>query len=133
MSIAVQMQRTHVKAAMLVSRHAQSIVMNATREINFKADTARYCILPDGNATEFPKLDAELVRRRIAAQYVPMRAGGRIYRIPKRQLTKLPKDARGRYLGDDESGHTIYSLPLQYINEVAEAGWVWLDIVQEIK
>lgn len=69
-----------------------------------------YCILPSGNRSEFGNLDAELKKRGVAADYADLHAGGRLYRIPQTELPKLPKDEKGPYLGDDDSGHTIYPL-----------------------
>jgi hypothetical protein len=78
-----------------------------------------YCILPGGNAEEFPELDAELKRRGIKATFTPIR-GGRIYRIDRNYVPKLPVDRWKRgddkgtndpYLGDDHSGHSIYYIP----------------------
>lgn len=68
------------------------------------------CILPSGNAGEFSKLDDELIKRGIAFGVANMPNGGRIYKIPEDQLHKLPQDEQGPYLGDDDSGHTIYPI-----------------------
>ena len=73
--------------------------------------TDLYCILPSGNADEFPQLDSELIRRGVAAKYCESRHGSRIYWIPNSELGKLPVDDKGAYLGDDNSGHSIYPLP----------------------
>lgn len=70
----------------------------------------QYCILPSGNATEFPRLDSELKRRGVKASFAPLPNGGRLYRIPGAEQRKLPRDAGGRYLGDDNSGRSIYPL-----------------------
>lgn len=68
----------------------------------------RYCGLPDGNATEFPWLDQELRAREVAAEYLDLESGGRCYRIPEKDMRKMPKDTRGHYLGDDNQGYSIY-------------------------
>jgi hypothetical protein len=75
-----------------------------------------YCILPSGNVEEFGCLDGELVKREVAAQYCGFKrriigGGGRIYRVPKTDLHKLPKDGDSPYLGNDESGHSMYEMP----------------------
>jgi hypothetical protein len=67
----------------------------------------RYCILPGGNSPEFPDLDAELNDRGIKASVSALKNGGRLYRIPKVDVSKLPSDEKGHYLGDEDSGHTI--------------------------
>jgi hypothetical protein len=67
-----------------------------------------YCILPSGNQHEFPQLDAELLKRGVKASISDMSAGGRIYRFE--DLAGLPSDEKGPYLGDDESGHSLYPL-----------------------
>lgn len=69
----------------------------------------KYCILPSGNSSEFPELDAELMRRGVTADYSSMSGGGRIYRI-RRGMRKLPRDDKGPYLGNDNSGHSIYAM-----------------------
>lgn len=71
-----------------------------------------YCILPGGNQAEFLDLDIELSKRKVAAKYCETRVGTRIYWIPADELSKLAHDERGPYLGDDDSGHSIYPLPL---------------------
>lgn len=73
-------------------------------------DKYLYCILPSGNSKNFPELDAELFRRKIEAKIGILRQGGRIYCIPEKEVSKLPIDEKGHYLGDDIAGHTIYPL-----------------------
>jgi hypothetical protein len=72
----------------------------------------KYCILPGGNSPEFHELDLELIRRGIKAKYCESRTETRIYCIPECDLEKLPFDKSGPYLGNDNSGHSIYDLPL---------------------
>jgi hypothetical protein len=68
------------------------------------------CILPSGNRYEFANLDAELKKRGITAEIKNLKRGGRIYRIQDSQLHLLPHDELGPYLGDDDSGHSIYEI-----------------------
>ena len=81
-----------------------------------------YCILPSGNREDFPALDAELARRGVRWSFLELRSGGRIYRIPVSELEKLPWDEehQERYLGDDDSGHSIYRLSEPEIRSLAE-------------
>lgn len=68
-----------------------------------------YCWLPGGNREEFPELDNELFRRGIDAYVLDFPDGSsRVYRITCEDLHKLPKDKTGHYLGNDNSGHSIY-------------------------
>lgn len=84
----------------------------------------QYCILPSGNASEFPELDAELQARQVHSDYWQLDSGGRIYRIHPSGLTNLPQDDQGPYLGTDNSGHSIYSMPDPAYNERwAGNGW----------
>ena len=89
----------------------------------------KYCILPGGNAREFPQLDKELMKRRVKAEICRLIQGGRIYRIPVSQLGRLPKDEKGPYLGDDERGHSIYRCEDDY-GDFRE-GRPWLPITAE--
>ena len=59
---------------------------------------------------EFSRLDAELADRRIAAAYALTTANGRLYRIARHDVSRLPWDDNGPYLGDDDSGHSVYPL-----------------------
>jgi hypothetical protein len=70
----------------------------------------RGCILPSGNAAEFPKIDAELQRREIKPLVRHHDTGARTYLILDRDIPKLPTDERGPYLGDENSGHAIYPI-----------------------
>jgi len=86
-----------------------------------EASEFRYCVLPSGNREDFPALDAELARRGVRWSFLELRPGGRIYRIPDSELEKLPWDEehQERYLGDDDSGHTIYRLSEPEIRSLA--------------
>lgn len=69
-----------------------------------------YCFLPAMNSQEFPDLDEELRKRQVVAQAAELRdGGGRVYRVHRSCLNKLPRDEKGPYLGDDESGHGLYN------------------------
>ena len=87
-----------------------------------------YCQLPAGNAREFPRLDEELRKRRVKAEICRLIQGGRIYRIPVSQLSRLPKDEKGPYLGDAESGHTIWAFKDDHDYEDFREGRPWLPI-----
>jgi len=84
----------------------------------------QYCILPSGNESEFPELDAELQERQVHSDFWQLKNGGRIYRIHPSGLTKLPYDEKGPYLGTNNSGHSIYSMPDPSYNDLwAGDGW----------
>lgn len=72
-----------------------------------------YCFLPSANSDEFPDIDRELREREVVAQAAEVRngggGGGRVYRVHRSCLGKLPQDEDGPYLGDDESGHSLYN------------------------
>lgn len=70
-----------------------------------------YCQLPSLNRGEFQELDEELKRRNIKVEIKELVTGGRIYRIREEELYLLPTDEKGPYLGDDNSGHSIYRMP----------------------
>jgi hypothetical protein len=70
-----------------------------------------YCYLYPLNAGEFPGLDAEIRKRGVAAEFAEHKSGGRTYRVSGDSLDKLPKDEKGPYLGDDNSGHGLYEWP----------------------
>ena len=72
--------------------------------------TYQYCSLPSGNASEFPELDDEIIQRGIVAHFSAFESGGRMYRIAEEEMTKLPHDERGPYLGTDNSGHSMYPI-----------------------
>lgn len=76
------------------------------------------CLLPAGNRAEFPKLDAELTRRGITAIVTDLSTGGRVYQIPDEQTQLLPTDERGAYLGDSDSGHSIYEIEICFYEEI---------------
>ena len=92
----------------------------------------RFCILPEGNRSEFIELDNELLLRKVRASYWEF-GGGRIYRISVKELYKLPgyPAADGRvaapYLGDDDSGHSIYKMSQQGLDSFGKKQ-KWVDI-----
>lgn len=81
------------------------------------------CYLPEGNRGEFMKIDDELGRRRIRVMVIDEAGWGRIYLIADEDLRKLPTDEKGPYLGDDNSGHSIYEMDL---------GW-WMETLRNFK
>ncbi len=85
----------------------------------------KYCILPGGNASEFPGLDSEIIGRGVVADYSELASGGRIYRIRK-GLRKLPRDEKGHYLGDDNSGHSVYNMGKadEYKSDIGGSDWI---------
>ena len=80
-----------------------------------------YCILPSGNSHEFSSLDGELRRRKVRSSYMRF-ADGRVYRIHAVDSGLLPKDEKGRYLGDEGSGHSIY--PIEKGTKFTKGPWV---------
>lgn len=74
------------------------------------------CILSGGNSSEFPELDSELTKRGIEIIFREIRHGGRIYFFKDEDIEKLPKDEKGPYFGDDESGHSIYEVSEELID-----------------
>lgn len=68
-----------------------------------------YCFLPDANSEEFPELDVELRRRGVIAEVAEVEGGGgRVYRVHRSCLSKLPRDEKGPYIGSDDSGHFLF-------------------------
>lgn len=80
-----------------------------------------YCILPSGNASEFPRLDRELKRRQITSWYATLPAGGRLYKIAHEDIHKLPHDEHCSYVGDAKNGHSVYPMrdPEAYVKELS--------------
>lgn len=89
-----------------------------------------YCILPSGNRSEFFELDCELIRRGVDASITVLASGGRIYRIPESDLGLLPFDEKGPYLGDDNSGHSIYKMSTADYNRCEWGGSDWISLLQ---
>jgi hypothetical protein len=89
-----------------------------------------YCILPSGNREEFFELDLELIRRGTDSSISMLETGGRIYRIPDTDLSKLPTDDKGPYLGNDNSGHSIYKLDDAEYNRTSWGGTSWISLNQ---
>lgn len=87
----------------------------------------RYCILPGGNSDEFLELDSELINRKISAQYSNLIGNGRLYYIPEQDLDKLPFDEKGPYLGNDNSGHSIYLMDLDGSSKhLGPFNWIYI-------
>ena len=81
----------------------------------------KYCLLPGGNANEIPVLIKELKSRQIEFQvFFELRDNfsGFLFQIPNTELSKLPSDKKGPYLGDDESGHSIYNLDIETVKKM---------------
>lgn len=89
-----------------------------------------YCILPAGNKDEFLELDCELIRRKVNAHVSMLASGGRLYRISWLDLFRLPSDEKGFYMGDEESGHSIYKMPRAEYNRVQWGGSDWISLLQ---
>lgn len=88
-----------------------------------------YCILPSGNSSEFEELDAELILRVVDAYVTNLKSGGRIYRIDEDDLCRLPIDEKGPYLGDDNSGHSIYKMSEADYNRQEWGGSEWIALI----
>jgi len=69
-----------------------------------------YCYLPGANRDEFESIDQELRRREVIADAAECPGGGRVYRVHRSCLDRLPKDENGPYLGDDDSGYGLYGV-----------------------
>jgi hypothetical protein len=89
-----------------------------------------YCILPSGNKSEFFELDCELIRRVVDAHITNLPGGGRIYRISEDDLCRLPLDEKGPYLGDDDSGHSLYKMGDAEHNRLEWGGSGWISLLQ---
>lgn len=76
------------------------------------------CVLPSGNRGEFRILESELIRRDVRYVLVPLRAGGCAFLIEQEDLHKLPKDEKGPYLGDENSGHSVYGLSVAWLSSL---------------
>lgn len=66
-----------------------------------------YCILPSGNASEFPWLERELIKRKVRSFKKHLKSGGMAYKINVKYQHLLPKDKGSHYLGDDNHGHSL--------------------------
>jgi len=89
-----------------------------------------YCILGGGNRSEFFELDRELIFRAVDAYVTNLRGGGRIYRIDEDDLCRLPFDEKGPYLGDEDSGHSLYKMPDVEHNRHEWGGSEWISLLQ---
>jgi len=87
--------------------------------------THYYCLMPSGNEDEFPELAACAQRFGATLEYVALTAGGRLYRIPASERKLWPRDNRGHYLGDNDSGHSFYTLSDNAIFYFVGANPVW--------
>lgn len=84
----------------------------------------RYCFLPSGNTSEFPLLDAELGRRGVGAEYLILEGGGRCYRVPEKDMIRMPKDGKGHYLGNDNAGYSMYKTDPKFWEDLStDAEW----------
>ena len=86
-----------------------------------------YCILPSGNAPEFPRLDDEVRRSGVVAHYAKAMMG-RVYRVAEDEMIKLPKDKKGHYLGGPDSGHSMYPLTSTTLRDVAGKSPKWVRV-----
>ena len=68
----------------------------------------------------FGFLEKEMKLRRIKLEYLPMRRGGRLYRVSVDQARDLPKDGGEPYLGDQYSGYSLYPLREKALQLVCE-------------
>ena len=67
-------------------------------------------LLPSGNESEWPLIEAQLTKRGIQFMAIPVRFG-RLYLIPKDELSKLPQWKGEPYLPvTDDEGHSIYPI-----------------------
>lgn len=94
-----------------------------------------FCLLPGGNMAEFPKIERELKARKVKSCYLPFKTGGRVYCIKRGHRKGLPKDEKGPYLGDDNSGHSMYHQTPQMLDECKNwAGhFNWITIYEPEK
>lgn len=97
---------------------------NRAKELAYLNSFYRYCMLPGGNADQFPDIDAELKRLGVTFSYCQAQNNdGRIYRISSVEGSKLPTDnykgVRGvPYLPDaPDSGHSLYHMYLDFVEE----------------
>lgn len=75
-------------------------------------------ILPGGNSKDFPRHERELKKRKIKFGVINLPSDGRIYMFRESELSKLPHDEKGPYFGDDDSGHTIYEITDDIIEDL---------------
>ncbi|QNG62675.1 hypothetical protein B1VFA_016 [Rhizobium phage B1VFA] len=68
----------------------------------------RYRYLPEGNAGDFPEIDAFLKERQVKAEVSEI-SDGRMYRVPVEDLSKMPSDETGPYFGTEESGWSFHA------------------------
>ncbi|MFW9871581.1 MAG: hypothetical protein ACFFG0_00600 [Candidatus Thorarchaeota archaeon] len=76
------------------------------------------CILPGGNFNSFQKWDSEMMQRGIRLTIHQLKTGGRIYLINDEDIEKLPEDEHGHYFGDAESGHSIYEITQEMVDDL---------------
>jgi hypothetical protein len=75
-------------------------------------------ILCGGNSSDFPWLDAELKKRGIKPVIHDLRVGGRIYLFKDEDISKLPTDEAGPYLGNNDHGFSIYTITPEMIEDL---------------
>ena len=63
-----------------------------------------YCIIPSGKSDEFGLIDANLIEKRINAEYFTTPTGGRVYRIPEAEVSALHMDGNEPHLGYQKAG-----------------------------
>lgn len=71
------------------------------------------CLPPEQAEAELAELEPEMKARGIVLQVHDIR-GGKIIMIADEQLHLLPTDEKGPYFGDEDSGHSIYTIDLEF-------------------
>ena len=69
-------------------------------------------LFPSGNSSEFSAIDTNLRELGVNFETYDLQSGARMYRLPERELTKLPQDedTKESYLpvSPKEGGHSLY-------------------------
>lgn len=74
-----------------------------------------YCILPSGNAPEFPRIESNLARAGIPFEVCDSVSGGRAYRIRDEWVRMLPVWGGKPYLPVEwDHGHSVYTIPDEF-------------------
>lgn len=66
-----------------------------------------YRFLPSGNAP-FDDFDNAVEKLQAGVEWAENPSGGRMYRVPVRELLKLPREGDDFYLGDENNGYSLY-------------------------